>query len=688
MGRDLFIVERIEDAFSRISEICGENSVDVKYVKYFETVASYLMDLKKVFDFVNGDSYQETSSEELRKMHDLAYGVTLPSAYTESFLNPDVATKALGEDMGRVLSYIYSELLAIIPYIYDKRDEDIAIRLELFIEVYCIFSYAKADGRDADYQAVKEAVAAFAFDYQGLDMGFKYDAMFDSFHSVGEDILMNADLEDTSYLYRYGEYVSDNELKVAEYINSLSEEVVDKIAFTYSEGYRKGFETTNKDISIKEYVGLYYPLGFERIVRKAVLNFKEIGLNSTVFRRVASALDGRDIWTIGFLGTCFNKQLMYDHSEDNALWIDKAFFAKRYEGCRIAFDRNKYQANHYGGPAVVETYGEDPFTPVIKDSCLHLSEEQQKLSAEFSVKLGALTNQYVIGEERSFTIISFPVPEIGDKFTEIFEETIKINTLDYELYRDMQQIIIGVLDKAEYVEIKGMGDNVTDLQVALHTLNDPEKETNFENCVADVNIPVGEVFTSPKLAGTNGLLNVTRVFLGGLEYKNLKVTLKDGCVADYSCDNFDDPEKGRKYFKDNVLNHHDTLPLGEFAIGTNTVAYKMAEKYDIADRLTILIAEKTGPHFALGDTCFSHEEEVLSYNPDGKRMIAKTNEISEQYKTDPSKAYFQCHTDITIPYDELGSLTAVCKNGERYDIILNGRFVLEGLEELNKPLDM
>ena len=25
--------------------------------------------------------------------------------------------------------------------------------------------------------------------------------------------------------------------------------------------------------------------------------------------------------------------------------------------------------------------------------------------------------------------------------------------------------------------------------------------------------------------------------------------------------------------------HHDTLPLGEFAIGTNTVAYAMAQKY-------------------------------------------------------------------------------------------------------------
>ena len=57
----------------------------------------------------------------------------------------------------------------------------------------------------------------------------------------------------------------------------------------------------------------------------------------------------------------------------------------------------------------------------------------------------------------------------------------------------------------------------------LHTLKDPEKETNFENCVADVNIPVGEVFTSPVLSGTSGLLHVKKVYLEGLEYRNLKI---------------------------------------------------------------------------------------------------------------------------------------------------------------------
>ena len=234
------------------------------------------------------------------------------------------------------------------------------------------------------------------------------------------------------------------------------------------------------------------------------------------------------------------------------------------------------------------------------------------------------------------------------------------------------------------VIVKGCGRNDTDLTIKLHKLQNPDKETNFENCVADVNIPVGEVFTSPMLAGTNGVLHVTRVFLNELEYKDIRLEFKDGMIADYGCANFPSEEENRKYIKDNVLFHHDTLPLGEFAIGTNTTAYVVARKYGIEDKMPILIAEKTGPHFAVGDTCYSHAENVRVFNPDGKEIIAKDNEVSVLRDTDVSKAYFQCHTDITIPYDELGELSVMTESGEKISIIRDGQFVLPGCEELNR----
>ena len=73
------------------------------------------------------------------------------------------------------------------------------------------------------------------------------------------------------------------------------------------------------------------------------------------------------------------------------------------------------------------------------------------------------------------------------------------------------------------------------MEIRLWSLKDARKETIFENCVADVNIPVGEVFTSPVLEGTNGVLHVSRVYLDGLQYKDLELKFKDGKIVDYRC---------------------------------------------------------------------------------------------------------------------------------------------------------
>ena len=249
------------------------------------------------------------------------------------------------------------------------------------------------------------------------------------------------------------------------------------------------------------------------------------------------------------------------------------------------------------------------------------------------------------------------------------------------------QTMIDALDQGTCVHVKGKGENQTDITVQLYHLKDTQKETIFENCVADVNIPVGEVFTSPVLEGTNGILHVSKVYLDGLQYENLKLTFQDGKITDYTCTNFEDEAQNKKYIYDNVLKNHETLPLGEFAIGTNTTAYVAAKKFNIEDKMPILIAEKTGPHFAVGDTCYSWSEEIRVYNPNGKEIVAKDNSCSLLRKEDVSKAYFNCHTDITVPYKELEEISVVTNEGKDIILLEDGRFVLPGTEVLNEPLD-
>lgn len=198
---------------------------------------------------------------------------------------------------------------------------------------------------------------------------------------------------------------------------------------------------------------------------------------------------------------------------------------------------------------------------------------------------------------------------------------------------------------------------------------------------------MGEVFTSPVLKGTNGVLHVSRVYLRGLEFRNLAITFEDGMIRDYTCDNFASEEENRAFISENILFRHPTLPMGEFAIGTNTTAYVAARRLGVEDKLPILIAEKMGPHFAVGDTCYSHAEEIPVHNPDGKEIVARDNERSLLRKKKSQEAYFDCHTDITIPYDELEELAAVRTDGTRIPVIQKGRFVLPGCEVLNEAFE-
>ena len=393
------------------------------------------------------------------------------------------------------------------------------------------------------------------------------------------------------------------------------------------------------------------------------------------------------IYKGGYESTKINKQYWFDHKFDDALFFDKGYVQRKLEVATTAFENRKKTAALMAGPAVIEVFGENPFEPENKKEALQLNKEQQKLKVEYAREYTQIVQKYIKGDERSFTIIAFPLPEIGMDYEELFEETVKINCLDQDKYRKVQQSIIDALDKADFVRVEGKGSNKTYITVNMHELKNPEKETNFENCLADVNIPLGEVFTSPKLTGTNGVLHVSQVYLNELKYNDLEITFENGCIKDYTCNNFDTEEENKKYIKENVMFNHDTLPIGEFAIGTNTTAYVMANKYDIVYKLPILVVEKMGPHFAVGDTCYSWEEDVKTFNPDGKEIVAKENEISALRNEDLSKAYFSCHTDITIPYDELGEITAVTKNGEEIVIIKDGRFVLPGTELLNEAFD-
>ena len=676
------VKERAQLAAERIREIAsGKNEkVEDELGKYFKTVAAFLEKCDAIYAAVSDGILDRCTLEDLQRENRKFYGEIFPENYEASYANPAYAVKTLGEEYGRILSFLYTELRSERVFCFEQNLEKITILNELFIEIYCMFERG-----DVSYHQVKDVIYWFLYDYADAWMGWRVREMLDPSLSFASDIVMGADLSDIRYLYSYGEYISENEIRMAQYLSSLPQKEIDEIAFTFTDGYREGFALKNVDLSRKKTVNIRYNIGFERIIRAAVYQFRELGLEPVIYRAAVNTLNKRQNLKVGYVSSNPNEQYDYDHRFDDAIYFDKRMLDRKLTCMRKAYEEFADEAEGFAGPACFEVFGEIPFEPESKPEAYRLSERQQNLKAEYAAESNALINEFINQDERSFTIIAYPLPSIGEKFEEIFEEVRKVNNLDKEKYKEIQQNMIQVLDRSAFVKIMGRGSNMTNLTIALTDLEDPETQTKFENCLADVNIPVGEVFTSPRLKGTSGLLHVNNVYLNGLCYKNLRLQFEDGMVTEYSCDNFPDEEEGKKFIKENLLFNRETLPMGEFAIGTNTTAYVMAAKYDIMSKLPILIAEKMGPHVALGDTCYSYSEEVRVFNPDGKEIISKDNECSILRKENPKKAYFNCHTDITIPYEALGRIVAVNKERVEVPIILDGRFVLDGTLRLNDP---
>ena len=676
------IIERYMLSIERIRRITEEETTEVLYRDYFRKVSEFILKINEIRERMQDKPFEQCTLDELKRENESIYADVVGDQYDTSYANPAYAVSLFGEEIGQLLSFLYTELRGEIAYVYEQQVEYLAICNELFIEIYNCFEGTLTP----DYKELKEIVYWYASDYCDVFVADRIEEQLNPECSFAADIVTKSNLNDLRYLYQYGEYVSENEWKTAEHLNTLPQKTIDQMADVYTEGYRIGFVNAGIDLSKKSVVNIRYTLGFERVIKKAIENFEKMGLRPTIYRAAVSVLTKRQHYKVGYYGAIANKQYEYDHRQDQGLFLDKKFMERKLDVMKNAYEKYRELAGEHAGPAVMEIFGEEPFAPVQKPESVVLTEKQEKLSVLFDSKSGQLTNQYIKGDERSFTIVAYPVPEIGAQYKEIFDEVIRINTLDANVYKNVQQALIDALDKGEYVHILGKDKNETDLKVQLYRLSDPAKETIFENCVADVNIPVGEVFTSPVLEGTNGVLNVSKVYLNELQYRDLKITFENGKITEYTCSNFEDEEQSKKYIKSNILHNHDTLPLGEFAIGTNTTAYVVAKKYQIEDKMPILIAEKMGPHFAVGDTCYSWSEENKLCNPDGKEIVAKDNSVSILRKEDVSKAYFQCHTDITIPYEELEEIAVVTEKGERIMLLKDGHFVLSGTEILNEPL--
>lgn len=490
-------------------------------------------------------------------------------------------------------------------------------------------------------------------------------------HNKNESVLRAAKAGDMGWMEGYGLPIQEEERALCRFLFAYPEEKLRKAGAHIVEALLHGFLSQSRDRRNRSLVRLSYCLGQEALALQVVRALKERGLRAIVQR--PSCLTYSGAWALS-------------HANHRAACLSAPSLEALTAAYDLAFRRNREVLLDTCGMIGIGQFG-------AAAGSISGTAGDYRPTAERRSRLMALENtkrsmeaRYLHPSDLSFCKVAFPNLLVGENFPGIFEAFFRLNTMESEKYERIQQTLIDALDTCAAAELEGAAGNRTKLTVQLRPLGDSTVETNFLNCGGDLNVPHGELFTTPVLAGTDGVLHVKEIYLKDVFFQDLVLRFRDGMVVDYGCGNFDDPLEGRAYVREHLFQNHETLPMGEFAIGSNTLAYAIARDMDLMPRMPILLAEKMGPHIAVGDPCFARGEDAPVYNLyDHKEMVARENAITA--RRGEAEVYTNVHTDITLAFDELSRLDGVRADGTRVPILKDGRFVLPGTSTLNDPLE-
>ena len=270
--------ERLDLSMERVAAM-GEEDIRQPYGNYFRCVSRFILMIGELVK--ERQEGKKLFLTQLQERNHRLYEDILPEHYEESFANPDYAVKELGEGYGQILSALYTEIRGDIVYAFEMRLENIAILNEVFLEVYNLFVQAWEEGADCPKeQQIKDAFYWYVSDYSDLMLPWRIREGLDPKLSFAKDIIMESDLNDLSYLYEFGEYISQSELKLAAFMNTLPQETVDKMAEPFN-------------VTFEEYTIVHAPVsGFNLFIQGQVIVHSEMEIQN-IFQTGIFPLRGR-----------------------------------------------------------------------------------------------------------------------------------------------------------------------------------------------------------------------------------------------------------------------------------------------------------------------------------------------------------------------------------------------------------
>ena len=208
--------ERDALSMERLASITKEHTAQEPFGDYFRKTASFVIKMDEVYRKIKDGKTESYTLEQWQAFNQSLYEDILPENYEHSYGNPKYAVEKLGEVHGRILSFLYAELYALIGYAFEQRLHEKVILQELLIEVYNCFEEEELPG----YRRIQQIIYWFESDYSEITVAHRIREAVDPKLDFAAKIVMESDLKDLRYLYRYGEYITENERKMAEFMNS------------------------------------------------------------------------------------------------------------------------------------------------------------------------------------------------------------------------------------------------------------------------------------------------------------------------------------------------------------------------------------------------------------------------------------------------------------------------------------
>ena len=241
--------ERYELAYNRIREIISEKNIPEVYRAYCQETAALLTSLDQVLVLAEGDGLQAASLEQLKTWNTQFYDPLRDDNYEKFYGNPRYCTEKFGEEQGKLMAYFYIRFRDGILDAYSGDRESLLLLMELFLQVYTVLTTEEDQPR-----WLKETLYYYVHDYDKYYMEKGIRRLLNPSLDRLVRIVTDSDLSDEKYLYYYGENITENEIATARYISSLPKEKIEKIAATYTEGYRQGFVAAGIDLSDRKSV--------------------------------------------------------------------------------------------------------------------------------------------------------------------------------------------------------------------------------------------------------------------------------------------------------------------------------------------------------------------------------------------------------------------------------------------------